>query len=119
MKTLITILCLMFTVPAFAVDVTQAVFSITSSAATSTANLRIVPMDSRFLSKDKDGHVMQTMSWEAGKLQNLFLTKNTTVDMTNVLCVWVQTDQDTNIKLNTESVTLKIYSRVDQTICFK
>lgn len=119
MKTLLTaIIIAALAVPAFAVDPTQLVFSITSSAATATANLRIAPMN-KFLAKDGDSVRMQTFAWEVGKLENYFLTKTQTVSIVNQKCVWIQADQDTSVKLNSESVFMTIYASTDKVICFK
>lgn len=119
MKTLLTaIILIVFALPAYAVDPTQLVFSITSSAATSTANLRVIPMG-KFLPRDGDNIRMQTFAWEVGKLANYFLTKSQTVDITNQKCVWVQVDQGTTVKLNSETAFMTLYADTDKILCFK
>lgn len=100
-----------------ATSITQAVFSITSSAVTSAPNLRVVPMDMK-LAKDGNYQYMQTFTTSAGMTQNLFLTKDTTVPLSG-LCLFVQVDQDTKMKLNSETAYTLVYSGVDTIRCFK
>jgi hypothetical protein len=101
-----------------ATSVTQAVFSIATTAVTATSNLRVAPMDMR-LAKDSNNNLMQTYVLTAGTTQNLFLTKSTTVSLAGALCLLIQADQDTLMKLNSESVFMKVYSGSDTIRCFK
>jgi len=114
--TIIFVLALSATTHA-ALSVTQAVFSITSSASTSTANLRVAPMDMK-LGKDGNLNLMQTYVLQAGVTQNMFLTKSQTVSL-NSLCVLIQVDQDTKMKINSETAFLTVYSGADTIRCFK
>ena len=100
--------------------ITSAVFSITSSAATSTPNLRVAPMGPKVAPRATDGNeIIQTYLWQANQTQNLYLTKNKTVDLSSALCFWVQVDQDTKVKANAETVYMILPSGYNDVICFK
>ena len=100
--------------------VTQAVFSITSSTKTTTANLRVTPMGPKVAPRAPEGgEIIQTFLWQANRTQNLFLTKSTTVPLTDALCAWVQVDQDTKVAVNSESAYMILYSGMDRVVCFK
>jgi len=102
-----------------AVYVTQAVFSIASSAKTSTSNLRITPMTPKTVARDDNNFGLQWFHWQANHTQNLFLTKDTTVPLADALCVWVQVDQATQVKVNSETPYMILPSGYNGTVCFK
>ena len=105
--------------------VTQAIFSITSSAKTSTANLRIVSMTPKTIGVDNNSDLFQQFMWQAGQAQNLFLTGNAThghvqeVDLSRTLCAWIQVDQATNIAVNGESPYMVLPSGYNNVVCFR
>ena len=120
MKTIILALCVLLPASlAGAVDVTQAVFSITSTAATATPNLRIMKMATRQIVISQNQQPIQSIVWRAGAVTDYFLTKSQTVDLTDVLAIWVQTSQDTSIKVNSESSYMTIFSGTDKVLVFK
>ena len=99
--------------------ITSAVFSVTSTATTSTANLRVAPMTPKTIGRDENASQLQTYMLQANQVQNLFLTKNQTVDLSSALCLWVQVDQDTKMKVNAETAYMILPSGHSGTICFK
>ena len=121
MKKLIIIAILLVASSALAapVYITQAVFTITSSAATATSNLRIAPMTPKAIGRDSDAQMLQMYLLQANHTQNLFLTKRTVVDVTDALCVWIQADQDTKLSVNSETAVMLLPSGTDRNICFK
>lgn len=108
-----------FASPCLAVDVSQIVFGITSSAKTSTANLRIIPMKQKMV--NASGTSMQVFTLDGTAFQSYFLTKSTTVTPLNTWgAIMIQTDQDTNLCINSDSTNcLKIYSGVPQVFGIK
>lgn len=119
MKATILAICMvMFATVAGAVDVTQIVFTITSSAATGTPNLRITPMALPLL-KDYSKVPIQSVVWRAGKTVNYYLTKSQTVSIGTNMGLWIQADQDTSMAVNSETATMKIYSGLDQFLIFE
>lgn len=121
MKTLICIALLLISTSAFAANfITQAVFSISSSAVSGTPNLRVVPMTPKQLARTPDNtDVMQNFQWQANKTVNYYLTKSQTVDLSLALCLWVQVDQATFIKVNSESAYMILPSGYNNSLCFK
>lgn len=120
MKKLIVLAAMfVFASPCFAVDVSQIVFGITSSAKTSTANLRIIPMKQKMV--NASGTSMQVFTLDGTAFQSYFLTKSTTVTPLNTWgAIMIQTDQDTNLCINSDSTNcLKIYSGVPQVFGIK
>lgn len=99
--------------------VTSAVFSIASSAATATPNLRVAPMTPKTAARDDNSMVMQWFQWQANQTQNLYLTKDTTVDISSALCAWVQVDQATKVKVNAEAAYMILPSGYNDVVCFK
>lgn len=115
MKKLVTMaMILTFASTCFAVDVSQIVFGITSSAKTSTANLRIVPMKQKMV--NASGTSMQVFTLDGTAFQSYFLTKSTTITPLNTWgAIMIQTDQDTNLCINSDSTNcIKVYSGVPQ-----
>jgi len=121
MKSTILAVCLLLIASiAGATNVTQAVFSMTSSAATSTPNLRIVKMLTRQVQISQNQQPIQSIVWRAGAVTDYFLTKSQTVDLTDVLSIWVQVDQNTNVKVNSETAYMVLTSGTDgKVIVFK
>jgi hypothetical protein len=100
--------------------VSQAVFTITSSAKTSTPNLRVVPMTPKTIGRASDGQeIIQSFLWQPNQTQNLYLTKSKTIDLSMALCAWIQVDQATTIKVNSESAYMTLPSGFNADICFK
>lgn len=121
MKTALTlvVLVLMSSV-AHAVDVTRAVFSITSSAITSAPNLRVQPMTPKLVGRSSDGgEILQTFLRQAGTTQNLYLTKSQTVSLSGALCLYIEVDQDTKMYLNSETTYILLPSGTREVQCFK
>jgi hypothetical protein len=104
MRIVLFIIGLLFiSVSAFAVSPTSAVFSITSTNITSTANVRVTKMVGRTLSHDTKTDAIQSFVWRKSMTSNYFLTKETVYDLTGVFAIWVQVDQATHIKLDSET----------------
>lgn len=99
--------------------VTQAVFGITSSATTSTPNLRVQPMGPKSMVRDDDRNTMQTYVRQANTTQNLYLTKTKTVDLSSALCLYIEVDQDTKMYLNSETAYILLPSGTREVQCFK
>ena len=120
MKRIILAVCfLLMASIAGATDVTQAVFAITSTAITSTANLRIIKMATRQIQMSQNIQPIQSIVWRAGAITDYFLTKSQAVDLTDVLAIWVQVDQNTKITVNSETAYMIIPSGTDKIIVFK
>lgn len=113
-KIIVLAVILAFASPCFALDVSQIVFSITSSATTSTPNLRIAPMKQKLV--NASGTSVQAFTLDGSPFQSYFLTKSTTVTPLNTwAAIMIQTDQDTSLCINSDSTNcLKIYSGVPQ-----
>jgi hypothetical protein len=119
MKTTVLAICMVFIASvAYAVDVSQIVFTITSTAVTSTPNLRITPMAPTMV-KDTSKTPLQTFVWRAGLTTNYYLTKSQTVTLGTAIGAWIQVDQETQIRINSESAYMKILSGVDTFISFE
>lgn len=105
--------------------VTQAVFSITSSAVTATSNLRVTPMTPKTIGRDDNAFGLQWFQWQANQTRNLFLTggvtsgHSQTVSLADALCAWVQVDQATRVKVNSETPYMILPSGYNGTVCFK
>jgi hypothetical protein len=84
-------------------DVTSLVFSITSSAATSTPNLRVTVMK-RVLRKDDNIVPIQGFALESGATYNYYLTKSTTFTVTaDYIATQIGVDQATKMAVNTDT----------------
>lgn len=119
MKTVVLAICIVFMAAiAGAVDVSTIVFTITSSAKTSTANLRITPM-SATMAKDTSRTTFQTFVWRAGLTTNYYLTKSQSVSLGTAVGAWIQVDQATNITVNAESAYMTLPSGFSDFILFE
>jgi len=86
-----------------AADVTSLVFSQTSSAKTSTPNLRVTVMK-RVLRKDDNIIPIQGFALQADTTYNYYLTKNQTFTVTaDYIAVQLGVDQDTKLYINSET----------------
>lgn len=99
--------------------VSQAVFSITSSAKTTNTNLRVQPMGPKTIGRDENSQMLQTFLRQAGTTQNLFLTKSTTVDLSTALCLYIEVDQQTKMYLNSETAYITLPAGAREVQCFK
>lgn len=109
MKTIITISLLLIASVAFAGN-TSYVFSITSSAKTSTPNLIVMKMNA------PSGYSMARIPGEftIDAIENYYLTKSTTVTVTGAQAIKIQTAQDTDAKKGSDATNLfRVYSKVD------
>lgn len=108
MKKIIFLLVLSLTTPCLAAEVTQLVFGQASSAKTSTENVRVTVM-TRLLRKDDNIIPIQGFALQAGSTYNYFLTKSTTFPVTaDFIAVQIEVDQDTTLKVNSETTSKKI-----------
>ena len=100
---------LLITVNAYAVDPTSITFTITSSAVSSTANLRIATMPKKLA--NWSGRDVQSFALEA-PITNYFITKSVTYAIpSGTGAIMVQADQDTKMYLNTDYTNfIKIYA---------
>jgi hypothetical protein len=98
MKAIAVLILVLAASAAHAISPDQIVFKITSSAATATANLRIMKMTG--------GVKVQGMAF--GPISNYFLTKSTTVQLEGTDALWIQVDQATKVYTHdtTNSLTL-------------
>lgn len=86
-----------------AADVTSLVFSQTSSAKTSTPNLRVTVMK-RVLRKDDNIIPIQGFALQENATFNYYLTKNQTFTVTaDYIAVQLGVDQDTKLYVNSET----------------
>ena len=100
--------------------VSQAVFSIASSAKTATPNLRVTPMTPKTIGRDDNAFGLQWFQWQANQTQNYYMTKATqTIDLSAALCAWVQVDQATKVTVNSETAFMVLPSGYNGTVCFK
>jgi hypothetical protein len=90
MKAIVVLILVLAASAAHAISPDQIVFKITSSAATATANLRIMKMTG--------GVKVQGMAF--GPISNYFLTKSTTVQLEGTDALWIQVDQATKVYTN-------------------
>jgi hypothetical protein len=116
--TILAISMVLVTSLAWAVDVSTVVFTITSSAKTSTANLRITPM-SQTMAKDTSKTPLQTFVWRAAMTANYFLTKTKSYTLGTAIGAWIQVDQATNISVNSESPYMTLPAGYDGFISFE
>lgn len=110
MRMIFVALILLVASTSFASDVTQLVFAQTSSAVTSTANLRITVMNK--MRKDPYRKMeMQSFKLEPLATYNYFMTKSITFPVTDAMtAIQIEVDQDTTMKINSESAFKKILS---------
>lgn len=124
MKTLLTALTLIvFALPAFAADVTSFTFSITSSATTATANLRIKTAQGKLARESGAGEKYQTFPWDAVAPLHYYLTKSLTktvgTDFYGAGMIRIEADQDTKVYINGNSTYMTIYAGVPETMVLR
>jgi len=119
MKGLILAICMaLMASAAGAVEVTQIVFTIASSAVPSAANIRITPVSATLL-KDTSKTVIQAFVWRAGLTENFSVTKSKTYTLGTAIGAWIQVDQATNIKVNSESAYMTLPNGFNDVIFFE
>ena len=105
-KLFLALVLVLIALPAWAVTSVQVVFSIASTAATATPNLRIMQM--------KGGVKIQGMS--TGPIANYYLTKSQTFQLEGMDAILIQADQNTKMFTNSDATNyILIYSGVDST----
>lgn len=103
---------------ALALEVTSLVFSITSTAATSTPNLRIMPMKQKMV--NLSGTPAQVFVLDDSAILNYYLTKNQSVTIDQAWgALLIQTEQDTLMKKNAATTSIEIHSGVDSVFGLK
>jgi hypothetical protein len=103
--------------PVFAANfVSQVVFTSASSASN---KLRATPMRGKVIAKDEDKNVLQTFVWQANQTSNITYTKSYTFPLTQVLCLWIQVDQDTQATVNSETAYMLFPAGFNSEVCFK
>ena len=119
MKTTVLAICMVLMASfAGAVDVTQIIFDGYSVAVPSAANIRITPLSATML-KDTSKTVIQTFVWRAGLTENFTATKTKTYTLGTAIGAWIQVDQATHLRLNSESAYMVLPSGFSDVILFE
>ena len=117
-KLLALVTLVLMAAPAFAVEVTQLVFTQTSSAVTATPNLRIMPMKPKLT--NMNGPFAQGFAMDDSTTLNIYLTKSYTLPITSSAgALWMQTSNDVNVKKNSQTGYMTIYADTDKVLLLK
>lgn len=117
MKTAVLTICMvLFAASALATDISQIVFD--GFSTTTSDNIRITPMDETML-KDTSKTPMQSFVWRSGKTENFTVTKSKTYALAaSVIGAWIQVDQATHLRVNSESAYMLLPSGFNDVILF-
>lgn len=117
MKAIVLAICMgFFATVSGAVEISQIVFTIPTSAATSAANLRITPMIGKLANWNAP---VQSFVLDGTPTVNYFLTKTKTYTITKEGAYWIQVDQDTKLYKNSETTYMLLPSGFSDVLVIK